>query len=136
MLVVRGEAGILNPGHVRLTIEACGVCRSDAAFVGAAFPNVPFPLVTGHEIAGRVDAVGDDVEGWQVGDRLAVNALTACGTDAGDETVAWHVAARPSTTSSVPPRRTSLCAAVLTAEGLAALKKAVISPLSRAEVGH
>ncbi|GAB2682324.1 alcohol dehydrogenase [Kribbella swartbergensis] len=58
-------------GQVRLTVEACGVCRSDSYFVNAGFP-VSFPLVTGHEIAGRVDAVGDDVEGWEVGDRVAV----------------------------------------------------------------
>ncbi|MBB4696256.1 alcohol dehydrogenase catalytic domain-containing protein [Paractinoplanes abujensis] len=58
-------------GQVRVAVEACGVCRTDAAFVNAAFP-VSFPLVTGHEIAGRVDAVGEDVEGWQTGDRVAV----------------------------------------------------------------
>jgi alcohol dehydrogenase len=59
-------------GQVRLTVEACGVCRSDSAFVNAAFPDVPFPLVPGHEIAGRIDAVGDDVEGWGAGERVAV----------------------------------------------------------------
>jgi alcohol dehydrogenase len=59
-------------GQVRLTVEACGVCRSDSAFVNAAFSGVPFPLVTGHEIAGRVDAVGEDVEGWAAGERVAV----------------------------------------------------------------
>ncbi|APR88431.1 Alcohol dehydrogenase [Minicystis rosea] len=59
-------------GQVRVAVEACGVCRTDAAFVNGAFPNVPFPLVAGHEIAGRVDALGDDVEGWALGDRVAV----------------------------------------------------------------
>ncbi|GID28969.1 alcohol dehydrogenase catalytic domain-containing protein [Paractinoplanes brasiliensis] len=58
-------------GQVRVAVEACGVCRTDAAFVNAAFP-VSFPLVTGHEIAGRVDAVGEDVTTWQPGDRVAV----------------------------------------------------------------
>jgi alcohol dehydrogenase len=68
-------------GQVRITVEACGVCRSDAAFVGAAFPNVQFPLVTGHEIAGRIDAVGDDVEGWEPGQRVAVGWFGGhCGT--------------------------------------------------------
>jgi alcohol dehydrogenase len=68
-------------GQVRVTVEACGVCRSDAAFVGAAFPNVSFPLVTGHEIAGRVAAVGDDVEGWEPGQRVAVGWFGGhCGT--------------------------------------------------------
>lgn len=68
-------------GQVRITIEACGVCRSDSAFVNAAFPDVPFPLITGHEIAGRIDAVGDDVEGWAVSDRVAVGWFGGnCGT--------------------------------------------------------
>src|SRR5690606_3662690 len=61
-----------GPGRVRVTVEACGVCRSDAAFINAAFPDVRFPLVPGHEIAGRVDAVGDGVDGWKTGDRVAV----------------------------------------------------------------
>lgn len=59
-------------GQVRLTVEACGVCRTDAAFIQNAFPNVRFPLVPGHEIAGRIDALGEDVEGFAVGERVAV----------------------------------------------------------------
>ncbi|TQS41962.1 alcohol dehydrogenase catalytic domain-containing protein [Cryptosporangium phraense] len=60
-----------GPGQVRVTVEACGVCRTDSAFVDGVFP-VSFPLVTGHEIAGRIDAVGDGADGWEVGDRVAV----------------------------------------------------------------
>jgi alcohol dehydrogenase len=77
------ERELLEPGRgqVRITVEACGVCRSDAAFVDAAFPDVPFPLVTGHEIAGRIDTVGDDVEGWEPGQRVAVGWFGGhCGT--------------------------------------------------------
>jgi alcohol dehydrogenase len=77
------ERELSEPGRrqVRVTVEACGVCRSDAAFVRAAFPNVPFPLVTGHEIAGRIDVVGDDVEGWAPGQRVAVGWFGGhCGT--------------------------------------------------------
>jgi alcohol dehydrogenase len=70
--IVERELTEPGPGHVRIAVEACGVCRSDAAFVGAAFPGVPFPLVTGHEIAGRIATVGDRVEGWTAGDRVAV----------------------------------------------------------------
>lgn len=67
------ERELPEPGRsqVRLSVEACGVCRTDAAFVNAAFP-VSFPMVVGHEIAGRVDAVGADVEGWEPGQRAAV----------------------------------------------------------------
>ena len=68
-------------GQVRVTVEACGVCHSDSAFVNAAFPDVKFPLVTGHEIAGRVDALGDGVEGWIPGDRVAIGWFGGnCGT--------------------------------------------------------
>jgi len=59
-------------GQVRVTVEACGVCHSDSAFVNAHFPAVRFPLVTGHEIAGRIDALGDGVGGWIPGERVAV----------------------------------------------------------------
>ncbi|WP_284045535.1 alcohol dehydrogenase catalytic domain-containing protein [Paractinoplanes maris] len=69
--IVESELAAPGRGQVRVAVEACGVCRTDAAFVDAAFP-VSFPLVTGHEIAGRVDAVGDDVSGWQPSDRVAV----------------------------------------------------------------
>lgn len=62
-----------GPGHVRVAVEACGICHSDAAFVDALLPGVRFPLVPGHEIAGRIEAAGESVHsGWQVGDRVAV----------------------------------------------------------------
>ena len=68
-------------GHVRVAVEACGVCGSDAAFVNAMFPNVTFPLTCGHEIAGRVDAIGDGVEAWSLGERVAVGWFGGnCGT--------------------------------------------------------
>ena len=70
--IVDSELPLPGRGQVRLAIEACGVCRSDAGFINAGFPGVTFPLVPGHEIAGRIDAVGDDVEGWSAGDRVAV----------------------------------------------------------------
>jgi alcohol dehydrogenase len=69
--IVHSELPDPDRGHVRVKVEACGICHTDAYFVNAGFP-VSFPLVTGHEIAGRVDAVGDDVAGWAIGDRVAV----------------------------------------------------------------
>jgi D-arabinose 1-dehydrogenase-like Zn-dependent alcohol dehydrogenase len=59
-------------GHVRIAVEACGICHSDADMVHGNFGAGPFPLTPGHEIAGRIDELGEDVEGWEVGDRVAV----------------------------------------------------------------
>ncbi|MER6581376.1 alcohol dehydrogenase catalytic domain-containing protein [Nonomuraea sp. NPDC001023] len=61
-----------GPGQVRIIVEACGVCHSDALILGGALPGTAFPVTPGHEIAGRVDAIGDGVAGWSVGDRVAV----------------------------------------------------------------
>jgi alcohol dehydrogenase len=61
-----------GPGQVRITVEACGICRSDADMVQGVFGDGPFPLTPGHEIAGRIDELGDGVKGWEVGDRVAV----------------------------------------------------------------
>jgi alcohol dehydrogenase len=68
------ERNLTEPGRgqVRVKVDACGICHSDAAIVGGAFPGTVFPVVTGHEVAGRIDAVGEDVEGWAVGERVGV----------------------------------------------------------------
>ncbi|MFF8594173.1 alcohol dehydrogenase [Streptomyces sp. NPDC015220] len=72
--ITEREAPEPGPGHVRIAVEACGICHSDTFFVDAAVPGVSFPVVPGHEIAGRIDALGDGAaeHGWQVGDRVAV----------------------------------------------------------------
>ncbi|MFE0512089.1 alcohol dehydrogenase catalytic domain-containing protein [Streptomyces sp. NPDC058964] len=67
--VVRREPG---PGSVRITVEACGVCHSDLLISSGMLPGTTFPVTPGHEIAGRIDALGENVTGWQVGDRVAV----------------------------------------------------------------
>ncbi|MFJ7195457.1 MULTISPECIES: alcohol dehydrogenase [unclassified Streptomyces] len=62
-----------GPGHVRVAVDACGVCHSDALFVEAMLPGVRFPVVPGHEIAGRIAELGEGTQSaWQVGDRVAV----------------------------------------------------------------
>ncbi len=61
-----------GPGQVRIAVEACGVCHSDADMAHGLFGDGPFPLTPGHEIAGRIDMVGPEVEGWKIGDRVAV----------------------------------------------------------------
>ncbi|WP_431947549.1 alcohol dehydrogenase [Actinacidiphila sp. bgisy167] len=70
--IVEREMPEPGPGHVRIAVEAAGVCRTDADFVHNAFPGQTFPLVTGHEVAGRIDALGEGVRYWKVGDRVEV----------------------------------------------------------------
>ena len=71
-----------GPGldQVRIRVEACGVCHSDAATVEGSFPGITYPRVPGHEVVGRIDAVGSGVRGWQVGQRVGVGFLAgSCG---------------------------------------------------------
>src|SRR5216683_2256945 len=67
------------PGHVRIRVEACGVCHSDSATVEGILP-IQWPRVPGHEAVGRIDAIGEGVEGWVVGQRVGVGFLGgSCG---------------------------------------------------------
>jgi len=69
-----------GPGQVRLRVEACGVCHSDAATVEGGFPGISYPRVPGHEVVGRIDALGSGVQGWAVGQRVGVGFLGgSCG---------------------------------------------------------
>ena len=71
--IVEREVQRPGPGHVRIAVEACGVCHSDVFFVNALVPGVQFPVVPGHEIAGRIEEIGEGTySGWQVGERVAV----------------------------------------------------------------
>ncbi|ROQ93655.1 alcohol dehydrogenase [Streptomyces sp. 2132.2] len=72
--IVEREVPQPGPGHVRIAVDACGICHSDAVFVSAKVPGVRFPLVPGHEVAGRIEALGEGAQerGWKVGDRVAV----------------------------------------------------------------
>lgn len=70
--VVSREVRDPGPGEIRIRVEACGVCHSDALTKGGAYPGLTLPRVPGHEIAGRVDAVGANVTAWKAGDRVGV----------------------------------------------------------------
>ena len=59
-------------GHVRIRVEACGICHSDVLVKEGYWPGIQYPRVPGHEIAGRVDAVGPDVSQWKAGQRVGV----------------------------------------------------------------
>jgi len=53
-------------------VEACGICHSDAFTVEGQYPGIVYPRVPGHEISGRVDALGPGVTAWRVGQRVGV----------------------------------------------------------------
>ncbi|WP_324664707.1 alcohol dehydrogenase [Haloarcula sediminis] len=59
-----------GPGEVRIAVEACGICHSDAFVKDGTYPGISYPRVPGHEIAGRVDAVGERVDRLSVDDRV------------------------------------------------------------------
>ena len=61
-----------GPGQVRVKVEACGICHSDAVVKDGVFPGIPYPRIPGHEVAGTVDAVGEGVKGWEPGKRVGV----------------------------------------------------------------
>src|SRR6266496_4446149 len=61
-----------RPGWVRIKVEACGICHSDALVKEGHWPGIQYPRVPGHEIAGRIDAVGADVASWKPGQRVGV----------------------------------------------------------------
>ena len=67
------------PGYVRIRVEACGVCHSDALTVEGVFP-IAWPRVPGHEAVGVIDRLGAGVEGWAAGQRVGVGFLGgSCG---------------------------------------------------------
>jgi D-arabinose 1-dehydrogenase-like Zn-dependent alcohol dehydrogenase len=70
--LVEREVPTPGPGQIRVKVEACGVCHSDAVVKSGAFPGMTLPRVPGHEIAGRVDAIGPSVAMWRIGDRVGV----------------------------------------------------------------
>lgn len=59
-------------GQVRIKVEACGICHSDALVKEGHWPGLQYPRVPGHEIAGRIDKVGPDVTQWKPGQRVGV----------------------------------------------------------------
>jgi len=70
-----------GPGEIRLRVTACGVCRTDLHVVDGELPDAQLPVVPGHEIVGRIDALGPGVDGLRLGERVGVPWLGhTCGT--------------------------------------------------------
>src|SRR6267378_4081832 len=68
------EREIPNPtaGHVRIRVQACGICHSDFITKEGLFPGIQYPRVPGHEVAGVIDDLGSGVVGWKKGQRVGV----------------------------------------------------------------
>jgi alcohol dehydrogenase/propanol-preferring alcohol dehydrogenase len=59
-------------GEALVRVHACGICHSDMFGKEGGFPGISWPHVPGHEIAGEVAELGEDVQGWEVGQRVGV----------------------------------------------------------------
>jgi alcohol dehydrogenase, propanol-preferring len=62
-------------GQVRIRVEACGICHTDAATVMGAYPGLKLPRVPGHEVVGRIEALGSGVSKWKIGQRVGVGLI-------------------------------------------------------------
>src|SRR3979490_222265 len=69
-----GERQIPQPGagHVRIQVQACGICHSDVITKEGLFPGITYPRIPGHEVAGVIDELGAGVKEWQKGQRVGV----------------------------------------------------------------
>jgi D-arabinose 1-dehydrogenase-like Zn-dependent alcohol dehydrogenase len=70
--IVEREIPDPDAGEVRIKVQACGICHSDSLTKEGLWPNVQYPRVPGHEVAGVIDALGPRVARWTVGDRVGV----------------------------------------------------------------
>jgi uncharacterized zinc-type alcohol dehydrogenase-like protein len=66
------EPGPLGPNEVEVKVDCCGVCHSDLAMIDNDWGFSAYPLIPGHEVIGSIAALGDRVEGLQVGQRVGV----------------------------------------------------------------
>jgi propanol-preferring alcohol dehydrogenase len=64
-----------GPGQVRIRVEACGICHTDAATVMGVYPGLTLPRVPGHEVVGRIETLGSGVSTWKIGQRVGVGLI-------------------------------------------------------------
>src|SRR5260221_6637083 len=70
--IVEREIPKPDVGHVRIKVQACGVCHSDVFTKEGAWPGIQYPRVPGHEVAGIIDELGAGVSSWRKGQRVGV----------------------------------------------------------------
>src|SRR6058998_3951577 len=63
--VVERQVSEPGAGQVRIRVEACGICHTDAATVTGIYPGLKLPRVPGHEVVGRIEALGSGVSKWE-----------------------------------------------------------------------
>jgi len=61
-----------GPDEIRIKVSACGVCRTDLHVVDGELPDPKVPIIPGHEIVGRIDAIGARVQGLNMGERVGI----------------------------------------------------------------
>lgn len=61
-----------GPGQIRVKVAACGVCRTDLHVIEGELPDPQVPIIPGHEIVGRIDALGEGVTGLKMGERVGI----------------------------------------------------------------
>jgi propanol-preferring alcohol dehydrogenase len=71
------ERAVPEPGagQVRIRVEACGICHTDAATITGVYPGLKLPRVPGHEVVGRIEALGSGASRWKIGQRVGVGFL-------------------------------------------------------------
>ena len=70
--VVERQVSEPGAGQVRIRVEACGICHTDAATITGIYPGLKLPRVPGHEVVGHIEALGSGVSKWKIGQRVGV----------------------------------------------------------------
>jgi D-arabinose 1-dehydrogenase-like Zn-dependent alcohol dehydrogenase len=73
--VVERRVSEPGPGQVRIRVEACGICHTDAATITGVYPGLKLPRIPGHEVVGRIEALGAGVSRWKIGQRVGVGLI-------------------------------------------------------------
>ncbi len=106
------EPGPLGPHEVEVKVSHCGICHSDLAMIDNDWGFSAYPLVPGHEVVGHVSAVGSDVDGTKVGQRVGVGwHCGSCGhcewCNRGFEALCARSGRRSCITTAAGPRRSA-----------------------------
>jgi alcohol/geraniol dehydrogenase (NADP+) len=70
------DPGALQPEQVEIAVEHCGICHSDLSMLDNEWRNARYPFVPGHEVVGRVSAVGEQAKGIKLGDRVGLGWIS------------------------------------------------------------